>query len=289
MLMHLKGPHPGHGPLACLERLSQGDPLCAGLSPTVNDEQLLRYSRQIYLPAIGFEGQERLLRSRVLIIGLGGLGSPVALYLAAAGVGSLRVVDFDRVDLTNLQRQILHTTGRLGMAKVDSAVQALAALNPEIQVESYQGLIDAESLPRLLNDVDLVVDACDNAATRFAVNTACQRNHLPLVSGAAIRAEGQVAVFPGTSGGPCYQCLYPQMAPEDETCSNHGILSPLVGIVGAIQATETIKVLTGAGQTLAGRLLLIDALTMEFRTLRLAPDPGCPICSCSGDSRSHQD
>lgn len=246
----------------------------------MNDEQLLRYSRQIHLPAIDIAGQERLLQSRVLIVGLGGLGSPVALYLAAAGVGHLRVADFDRVDLSNLQRQILHTTDRIGMAKVDSAIQALGALNPEVRIEGYRGRIDAESLPGLLEDVDAVVDACDNFATRYAVNAACQRHQIPLVSGAAIRAEGQVTVFPGTPGGPCYQCLYPPAGPTDETCSNNGVLSPLVGIIGAIQATETLKVLTGAGQTLAGRLLLVDALTLEFRTLGLPADPACPVCGC---------
>ena len=246
----------------------------------MNDEQLLRYSRQINLPAIDIAGQERLLQSRVLIVGLGGLGSPAALYLAAAGVGTLVVADFDAVDLTNLQRQILHTTDRLGMAKVDSAIQALGALNPDVQVEGYRGLIDAECLPGLLEGVDAVVDACDNFATRYAVNAACQRHQIPLVSGAAIRAEGQVTVFPGTPGGPCYQCLYPRAGQTDQTCSNNGVLSPLVGIVGAIQATETLKVLTGAGRTLAGRLLLIDAMTLEFRTLSLPADPACPICGC---------
>ena len=246
----------------------------------MNDEQLLRYSRQINLPAIDIAGQERLLQSRVLIVGLGGLGSPAALYLAAAGVGHLRVADFDKVDLSNLQRQILHTTDRIGMAKVNSAIQALGALNPDVQVEGYRGLIDAECLPGLLEGVDAVVDACDNFATRYAVNAACQRHQIPLVSGAAIRAEGQVTVFPGTPGGPCYQCLYPRAGQTDQTCSNNGVLSPLVGIVGAIQATETLKLLTGAGRTLAGRLLLIDALTLEFRTLGLPADPACPVCGC---------
>ncbi len=249
----------------------------------MNDHQLLRYSRQILLPSIGLDGQERLLKSRVLIVGLGGLGSPAALYLAAAGVGTLVVADFDAVDLTNLQRQILHTTDRLGMAKVDSAIQALETLNPEVRVEGYRGLIDGDCLPGLLADVDAVVDACDNFATRFALNAACQRCRIPLISGAAIRAEGQVTVFPGTPDGPCYQCLYPREGQADETCSNNGVLAPLVGIVGAILAAETIKVLTGAGQTLAGRLLLIDALTMEFRALRLPADPACPICSSRGD------
>jgi len=244
----------------------------------VNDEQLLRYSRQINLPAIDIAGQERLLHSRVLIVGLGGLGSPVALYLAAAGVGTLRVADFDKVDLSNLQRQILHTTDRIGMTKVASAIQALGAINPDVLVEGYPNPIDAGCLPGLLEGVDVVVDACDNPATRYALNAACQRDRIPLISGAAIRAEGQVTVFPGTPGGPCYQCLYPSAGQLDETCTNNGVLSPLVGIVGAIQATETLKILTGSGRTLAGRLLLIDALALEFRALNLPADPTCPVC-----------
>jgi len=250
----------------------------SGDQPDLSDAQLLRYSRQIMLPAIGIAGQERLLASRVLIVGLGGLGSPVALYLAAAGVGELVIADFDQVDLSNLQRQILHSTDRLGMTKVASARQALQALNPEVRILEHAGLIDADSLPCLLAGVDVVLDCCDNLATRLTLNAACQRARLPLISGAAIRAEGQVAVFPGTPRGPCYQCLYPRLGAVDETCSNNGVLSPLVGIIGAIQATETLKVLTGAGQTLVGRLLCIDALSMEFRSLRLAADPACPIC-----------
>lgn len=244
----------------------------------LSDAQLLRYSRQILLPAIGVGGQERLLASRVLILGLGGLGSPVALYLAAAGVGQLVIADFDQVDLTNLQRQILHTTDRLGMTKVASARLALQALNPEVRIQGYEGRIDEDSLAPLLAGVDAVVDCCDNLATRFTLNAACQGARIPLISGAAIRAEGQVAVFPGTPGGPCYQCLYPRTGHSDETCANNGVLSPLVGIIGAIQAAETLKVLTGAGQTLAGRLLLVDALSMEIRSLRLTANPACPIC-----------
>lgn len=254
----------------------------------MNDDQLLRYSRQIMLPAIGIEGQERLLRSRVLIVGLGGLGSPVALYLAAAGVGTLVVADFDRVDLSNLQRQILHTTDRLDLPKVDSARRSLGAINPEVKVQGFAGLIDTDALPPLLAKVDVVVDCCDNFPTRFALNAACHRAGIPLISGAAIRAEGQVTVFSGTPGGPCYQCLYPRVGQTGETCTHNGVLSPLVGIVGAIQAAETLKVLTGAGQTLAGRLLLIDALCMEFRTLQLPPDPSCPVCGPGGQGLQSQ-
>jgi len=244
----------------------------------MNDGQLLRYSRHILLPMVGVEGQECLLAARVLVVGLGGLGSPVAIYLAAAGVGTLVVADFDAVDLSNLQRQILHTSERVGMPKVDSARQALAAINPQVRIEGFKGNVDADTLPTLLAGVDAVVDGCDNFATRFAINEACFRASVPLISGAAIRTEGQVAVFSGRSGGPCYQCLYPRDGIQDETCTATGVLAPVVGIVGSIQATETLKVLTGAGEPLYGRLLLLDTMTMEFRRLRLTADPHCPVC-----------
>lgn len=244
----------------------------------MDDDQLLRYSRQIMLPSVGIEGQERLLGSRVLIAGMGGLGAPAAMYLAAAGVGQLVIADFDRVDLTNLQRQIIHTTDRIGMPKVESARRALLALNPEVKVEMVEEPLGDENLPGLVAGADLVVDASDNFATRFAINAACCHARVPLVSGAAIRLEGQVTVFSGRPGGPCYQCLYPQGGTVDETCSANGVLAPLVGIVGAIQATEAIKVLTGAGEPLVGRLLLLDALHMEWRTVGLRADPRCPVC-----------
>ncbi|MEJ2326429.1 MAG: molybdopterin-synthase adenylyltransferase MoeB [Chromatiaceae bacterium] len=249
----------------------------------MTDDQLLRYSRQIMLPCVGIEGQERLLASRVLVVGLGGLGSPVAMYLAAAGVGTLVIADFDAVDLSNLQRQILHTAERIGMTKVDSARVTLQALNPGIRIEGYKGSLTEGTLAGVLGDVDLVVDASDNFATRFAVNAACFGAGIPIVSGAAIRAEGQVAVFSGQVGGPCYQCLYPRDGGVDETCAANGVLAPLVGIIGSIQAAEAIKVLIGAGEPLYGRLLLLDALAMEWRTVRLPPDPGCPICARPGD------
>ena len=245
----------------------------------MTDDQLLRYSRQIMLPAFGIEGQQRLLDARVLIVGLGGLGSPVAMYLAAAGVGTLVLADFDAVDLSNLQRQILHTTDRIGMTKVDSALRALSALNPQVRLEAIKGSLSDTNLGTIVAGVDLVVDACDNFPTRFAVNAACAAARVPLVSGAAIRTEGQVAVFSGQPGGPCYQCLYPRDGGLDETCSANGVLAPLVGIIGSIQATEAIKLLAGLGEPLVGRLLLLDALTMEWRTLRLPPDPACPICA----------
>ena len=247
----------------------------------MNDEQLLRYSRQIMLPAVDIEGQQRLLTSTVLVVGLGGLGSPVAMYLAAAGVGHLLVADFDAVDLSNLQRQILHTTDRIGQTKVESCVQTLKALNPEVRVDGIKIPLSEDTLPTLLEGVDLVVDGSDNFATRFAVNDACHRAETPLVSGAAIRMEGQVCVFSGHPGGPCYQCLYPRDGGIDETCSANGILAPVVGIIGSIQATEALKILGGFGDPLYGRLLLLDAMTMEWRSVRLPADPNCPICGGS--------
>lgn len=244
----------------------------------MNDSELLRYSRQIMLPGFGIEGQERLRAASVLVVGLGGLGSPVAMYLAAAGVGRLVLADFDAVDLSNLQRQLLHTTERIGMPKADSARIALSALNPEVRIETVKRSLTEETLPDLVAKVDLVVDGSDNFATRFAVNAACFKARRPLVSGAAIRLEGQVATYSGQPGGPCYQCLYPRYGSLDETCSANGILAPVVGIIGCIQATEAIKVLTGTGEPLFGRLLLLDAAAMEWRSLRLSADPACPIC-----------
>jgi molybdopterin-synthase adenylyltransferase len=245
----------------------------------MDDEQLLRYSRQIMLPSIGIEGQERLQNARVLIIGLGGLGSPVAMYLAAAGVGTLVLVDFDKVDLTNLQRQIVHTTERIGQLKVDSAKLSLNALNPETQILTIAHALEGEALSEQVALADAVIDGSDNFNTRFAVNAACRTHRTPLISGAAIRLEGQVSVFSGQPGSPCYHCLYPSEGQIDETCSANGVLAPLVGVIGSIQAIEAIKLLTGAGEPLVGRLLLFDALQMEWRSVRLKPDPNCPVCS----------
>ncbi|QYZ66361.1 MAG: molybdopterin-synthase adenylyltransferase [Gammaproteobacteria bacterium (ex Lamellibrachia satsuma)] len=245
----------------------------------MNDEQLLRYSRQIMLPSIGIEGQQRLLDASVLLIGLGGLGAPVAMYLAAAGIGRLTLVDFDQVDLSNLQRQIIHTTDRIGTPKVESAKQALAALNPEIEIECIGHQLEGDELSAQIQRADLVVDACDNFATRFAINAACHENSTPLVSGAAIRMEGQVSVFPGKPGSPCYRCLYPENGQVEDTCTANGVLAPVVGIIGSIQATEAIKCLTGAGSTLEGQLLILDALHMQWRSLKLKADPHCPVCS----------
>ncbi len=245
----------------------------------MNDEQLLRYSRQIMLPAIGIEGQEQLLASRVLIVGLGGLGSPVAMYLAAAGIGELVLADFDHVDLTNLQRQIVHTTSSVGQLKVDSARDTLRALNPECRIETISRKLEDAALEEEVKKADLVIDGTDNFTTRFAINDACVAQQTPLVSGAAIRMEGQISVFTGQPGDPCYRCLYGSAAELDETCSANGVLAPLVGIIGSMQALEAIKVLTGAGSPLVGRLLLLDALSMQWQSLILKKDPACKTCS----------
>lgn len=245
----------------------------------MNDDQLLRYSRQIMLPSIGIEGQEALLNSRVLIIGLGGLGSPVAMYLAAAGIGTLVLADFDKVDLTNLQRQVIHNTDSIGTPKVTSAQTAIAKLNPECQVIAIDQMLSEEQLDEQVKKAGLVVDCTDNFSTRFAINEACVKRKTPLVSGAAIRMEGHVSVFSGQPGDPCYRCLYGGEGEVEETCSENGVLAPIVGIIGSIQATEAIKVLTNAGSILNGRLLMMDALEMQWRTLKLKADPNCPVCS----------
>ena len=246
----------------------------------MNDDQLLRYSRQILLPAIGIDGQQRLLGAHALIIGLGGLGSPVAMYLAASGVGHLTLVDHDRVELTNLQRQLVHTTTTLGMSKVESARQMLAALNPEVRVDAIDHKLDESALRQQVERADVVVDGTDNFATRFAVNRACVAVRKPLVSGAVVRFEGQVGVFrPDLPDSPCYACLYRDTgAEEGDLCSQFGVLAPAAGLIGTIQATEALKVLLGIGETLTGRVLVVDALRMEFRTLRLRRDPACPVC-----------
>lgn len=247
----------------------------------MNDDQLLRYSRQIMLPQMDIEGQQKLLQSHVLIVGLGGLGSPVAMYLAAAGVGTLTLADFDQVDLSNLQRQIAHSHSSIGLSKADSASQTLNALNPETQIHTIIHKLDGDELVSAVEKVDLVIDASDNFSTRFAINQACAKTRTPLVSGAAIRLEGQVSVFlHQRDDQPCYHCLYTDNQ-EDETatCSESGVLSPVVGIIGSIQATEAIKLLAGIGSSLTGRLLTLDASTMEFREIRLRKDPACPVCS----------
>ena len=249
----------------------------------MNDEQLLRYSRHILLPEIGIEGQEKLLGATALVIGAGGLGSPVSLYLASAGVGRLVLCDNEDVDLTNLQRQIVHRTGSVGKKKVDSASATLAAINPEVKVVGLPERLDERRLAALAADADVVVDGSDNFATRHAANRACVKLGKPLVSGAAVRFDGQVAVFDLRSpAAPCYACLFPEGGEnEDVRCAVMGVFAPLTGIVGSIQAAETLKVLIGTGETLAGRLLLLDALAMQVRTISLKKDPACPVCSAS--------
>lgn len=244
-----------------------------------SDEQLLRYSRQIMLPSFGIEAQAELQHARVLIIGAGGLGSPAALYLAAAGVGTLILADDDRVELTNLQRQILHREQDIGRLKVNSARTSLAAINPECHLITLPERLENDRLEAVIDDCDLVIDGSDNFATRFAVNAACFARGKPLVSGAAIRMEGQLSVFdPRLPGSPCYRCLYRDGEEAEQTCAENGILAPVVGIIGSLQALEAIKLLTGVGEPLIGRLLLFDGFSLDFRTLRLKPDPGCDIC-----------
>ncbi|MBI5611862.1 MAG: molybdopterin-synthase adenylyltransferase MoeB [Gammaproteobacteria bacterium] len=246
----------------------------------MDDRQLLRYSRQILLPQIDIAGQEKLLASRVLIIGLGGLGSPAAMYLAASGVGRLAIVDHDKVELTNLQRQIVHTTPAIGEDKTASAARQLTALNPEIEITAINRKLDEAELLAQVRAAQVVVDASDNFATRFAINRACVAARRPLVSGAVVRFEGQVAVFrPDLPDGPCYRCLYADTHAPDEACAEFGVLAPAAGVIGSIQATETLKVLLDIGQTLAGRLLVLDLLNMEWRTLKLRKDPACPVCT----------
>ncbi|OGI48868.1 MAG: hypothetical protein A3E57_04105 [Candidatus Muproteobacteria bacterium RIFCSPHIGHO2_12_FULL_60_33] len=242
----------------------------------MDDKQLLRYSRHILLPQIDIRGQEKLLAARVLIIGLGGLGSPVAMYLAASGVGHLVLVDHDKVDLTNLQRQIAHTTENVGQDKTASATRTLQTLNPDTRITAINRKLEGAALDEQTRLADVVVDTTDNFASRIAINAACARAGKPLVSGAVVRFEGQVAVFP--PGGPCYRCLYTEGGGPDEACATLGVLAPAAGVIGSIQAVETIKVLLGIGQPLTGRLLLFDALNMEWREMKLRKDPACPVC-----------
>ncbi|MBB4867096.1 adenylyltransferase/sulfurtransferase [Pseudomonas nitritireducens] len=248
----------------------------------LSDNELLRYSRQILLSQIDVDGQLRLKDSRVLIVGLGGLGAPVALYLAAAGVGELHLADFDTVDLTNLQRQIIHDTTTVGTTKVDSASARLQAINPEVKLVAHRQALDADSLDAAVAAVDLVLDCCDNFGTREAVNAACVAAKKPLVSGAAIRLEGQLSVFDlRREDSPCYHCLYGHGSEAELTCSEAGVVGPLVGLVGSLQALEALKLLAGFGEPLVGRLLLIDALGSRFRELRVKRDPQCAVCGAT--------
>lgn len=246
----------------------------------LSDEELLRYSRQIMLPAFDIKGQLALANSSVLVVGMGGLGSPVALYLAAAGVGSLTLVDHDSVELSNLQRQVLHDQFSIGLSKVESARRRLAMINPHVKIKAVESKVEASALEVLVKDADVVVDCTDNFTVRFEINRACVQWSKPLVSGAAIRMEGQVSVFDmRSSDNPCYQCLYSDMGDEALSCSESGVMSPLVGIIGTMQALETIKLIANVGNTLAGRLLIFDALYSEWRTMRLRKDPTCACCA----------
>ena len=246
----------------------------------MDDAQLLRYSRHVLLSELGVEAQQRFARAHALIVGVGGLGNPAAQFLAAAGVGTLTLVDSDHVDLTNLQRQILFGTGDVGRAKVDAAAERIAAVNPEVRVERIAKRVGAEELAPLAAAADVVLDCSDNFATRHAINRACVAAKRPLVSGAAIRFDGQIAVFDARDeANPCYHCLFGEGGDFEETrCAVMGVFAPLVGIVGATQAAEALKLIASAGRSLAGRLLLLDALTMEWREVRVLKDPACPVC-----------
>ena len=246
----------------------------------MDDAQLLRYSRHILLDEMGVEGQQRLLDSHALILGAGGLGSPVALYLAASGVGRITLIDDDEVDLTNLQRQIAHTTARVGQPKVASAREAMLALNPLVQVHTLQSRADEAALMDLVANTDVVIDCSDNFATRHAVNRACVQHAVPLVSGAVIRLDGQLTTYDTrNTNSPCYACLFPpDQAPEEVRCSTLGVLAPLVGVIGTLQATEAVKLLAGVGRSLAGRLQLLDGRSLEWTEMRLRRQPDCPVC-----------
>ncbi|MCX8085335.1 MAG: molybdopterin-synthase adenylyltransferase MoeB [Rhodocyclaceae bacterium] len=247
----------------------------------MNDEALLRYSRHILLSEIGLEGQARIAASRALVIGAGGLGSPAALYLASAGIGTLAIADADTVDLTNLQRQIIHRSASIGLPKVDSAAATLAEINPECRVQPLKERLSGARLEEEVAAADVVLDCSDNFETRHAVNRACVRFGKPLVSGAAVRFAGQLAVFDARrDDSPCYHCLFPEAEDVEEVrCATMGVFAPLVGIIGALEAAEALKLIVGCGAPLIGRLVLLDGLTMEWRTISVPRDPGCPVCA----------
>lgn len=247
----------------------------------MNDSQLLRYARHILLDELGIEGQEKLLDSHALVIGAGGLGSPAALYLATAGVGRITLVDDDKVELSNLQRQILHTTASLGRPKAESGRDMLAAFNPETRIDARVARLQGQALDEAVAAADVVLDCSDNFTTRHAINRACVHHRKPLVSGAAIRFDGQISVYDlRRTDAPCYHCLFPEEADEAEelNCASTGVFAPLVGIIGSMQAAEAMKVLMGLGEPLTGRLLQLDALTMQWHTVKFRRDPGCPVC-----------
>ena len=245
----------------------------------MEDQELLRYSKQIMLPQVDVEGQQKIMDSTVLIIGMGGLGSPTALYLAAAGVGHLVIADFDQVELSNLQRQIIHQTKDIGDDKVNSAKNKLTELNPEIKVTIANELIHTDNLSDLIQGVDIVLDGTDNFESRFEINKVCVENKKPLISAAVVRFEGQVSVFKGhEKDQPCYQCLYSEEGEENESCIDNGVLAPVAGLIGTIQALQAIKVILNLGDQLSGSLLLVDALDLSFRKVKISKDPKCPIC-----------
>ncbi len=246
----------------------------------MNDEQLLRYSRHILLDELGIEGQERLLAAHAVVIGAGGLGSPVALYLASAGVGRITLIDHDQVDATNLQRQIAHNLERVGSPKAESARTAMHAINPEVRIDALVRRADDALLDGLLPTVQLVLDCTDNFATRHLINRACVRHRVPLVSGAAIRFDGQLSVYdPRDASSPCYACVFPETDGLEETrCATMGVFAPLVGIIGTLQAAEALKVLCGMGSRLVGKLMMLDGRGMDFHTIGLGRNPDCPVC-----------
>lgn len=254
----------------------------------MTDEQLLRYSRHILLDALGIEGQQRILESHALVVGAGGLGSPAALYLASAGIGKITLVDDDTVDFTNLQRQILHTQARVGMPKAESGRQALSAINPEIDILPLQERLSGHALDTLVASASLVLDCTDNFSTRHAINRACVAHKKPLISGAAIRFDGQISVYDlRDENAPCYHCLFPESDEIEEVrCAVMGVFAPLTGIIGTMQAAEALKLAAGIGESLAGRLLLLDAMEMEWRSVRFKKDAACAVCGTNGDVRS---
>lgn len=249
----------------------------------MNDNQLLRYSRHILLDEIGVEGQNTLLSSHALIVGAGGLGSPAALYLGSAGIGRITVIDDDRVDTTNLQRQIAHTLARVGQFKAESIQQAVAAINPDVAFTPLTVRADDAVLDEWLPQVDVVLDCCDNFETRQLINRACVKHHKPLVSGAAIRFDGQVSVYDARQpASPCYACVFPPSdAVEEVQCATMGVFAPLVGMVGSVQAAEALKLLLGIGKPLTGRLLMLDGRNMDWNEVRIPRHPACPVCSTS--------
>jgi molybdopterin/thiamine biosynthesis adenylyltransferase len=250
----------------------------------MTDDQLLRYSRHILLDEVGVEGQQKLLESHALVVGAGGLGSPVLLYLGTAGVGRITIVDHDAVDVTNLQRQIAHNLDRVGTPKADSARAAIAAINPDVHVRALVMKAEAQELDELVPQADVVIDCCDNFTTRHAINRACFAHGKPLVSGAAIRFDGQVSVFdPRREDSPCYACVFPDDQEFEETrCATMGVFAPLVGIIGAMQASEALRLLTGVGRSLAGRLQMLDGRGMEWTEMRVRRDPACKVCGARG-------